>query len=188
MRELFNLLEENEKKVLRVLGVLLVVSVLFLLLVSFPQKKSSIRALFRLESKKSEHQNFNGMTQEKEKKWRLWEGAYRDIDELRKSHFYSGKDAVKQMRLDIQRILSQARIPSSQKKYSYTEFRKEKIIKATICPSDLICPMYRIFNRTLEEYELQRERNIPNVEKIHPIGRRIPEIFNRREDRFLRHR
>ena len=172
MRELFNLLEENEKKGLRVLGVLLVVSVLFLLLVSFPQKKSSIRALFRLESKKSEHQNFNGMTQEKEKKWRLWEGAYRDIDELRKSHFYSGKDAVKQMRLDIQRILSQARIPSSQKKYSYTEFRKEKIIKATICPSDLICPMYR-FNvrgtyQTLKKF-IQSVEEFPKfliVEKI----------------------
>lgn len=132
MRELFNLLEENEKKVLRVLGVLLVVSVLFLLLGAFPQKKSSIRALFRLENKQSEHQHFNGMTQEKGKEWRLWEGAYRDIDELRKSHFYSGKDSVKQMRLDIQRILSQARIPSSQKKYSYTEFRKEKISKMSM--------------------------------------------------------
>jgi len=132
MRELFNLLEENEKKTLRVLGVLLVVSLLFLLLVSFPQKKSSIRALSRLESKQSEHQHSNGMTQEKEKEWRLWEGAYRDIDELRKSYFYSGKDAVKQMRLDIQRILSQARIPSFQKKYSYAEFRKEKISKMSM--------------------------------------------------------
>ena len=132
MRELFNLLEEYEKKVLRVLSVLLVVSVLFLLLMSLPQKRSSVRALSRLEGKQGEYQHFHGITQEKEKEWRFWEGAYRDIDELRKSHFYSGRDAVKQMRLDIQRILSQARIPSSQKKYNYTEFRKEKINKMSL--------------------------------------------------------
>ena len=132
MRELFNLLEENEKKVLRVLGVLLVVSVLFFVLVSFPQKRSSTRALSRLEGKQGEYQHFDGITQEKANEWRLWQGAYRDIDELKKSHFYSGKDAVKQIRVDIQRILTQARIPSSQKKYSYTEFTKEKINKMSL--------------------------------------------------------
>lgn len=132
MRELFNRLEENEKKVLRFLGVLLIVSVLFLVLLSFPQKRSSTRALSRLESKQGEYQHFNGITQEKANEWRLWQGAYRDIDELKKSHFYSGKDAVKQMRVDIQRILTQARIPSSQKKYNYTEYTKEKISKMSL--------------------------------------------------------
>lgn len=132
MRELFNLLEENEKKALRVLGILLIFSVLFLTLVSFPQKGSSARALSRLEGKQGEYQHFNGITQEKANEWRLWQAAYRDIDELKKSHFYSGNDAVKQMRVDIQRILTQARIPSSQKKYSYTEFTKENISKMSL--------------------------------------------------------
>ncbi len=132
MRELFNLFEEKEKKALRVLAALLGVAILFLLLISFPQKRSSIRALSRLESKQSEYQHFNTITLEKEDEWRQWQEAYRDIDELKKSHFYSGKDAVKQMRLDIQRILSQTRIPSSQKKYSYTEFRRENIKKMSV--------------------------------------------------------
>ncbi len=36
------------------------------------------------------------------------------------------------MRIDIQRILTQARIPSSQKKYNYTEYTKEKINKMSL--------------------------------------------------------
>ncbi len=132
MRELFNLFEEKEKKALRVLGVLLGIAILFLLLISFPQKRSSIRALSRLDGKQSEYRHFNSITLEKEDEWRQWQEAYRDIDELKKSHFYSGKDAVKKMRLDIQRLLSQARIPSSQKKYNYTEFRRENIKKMSV--------------------------------------------------------
>lgn len=132
MREVFNLFEEKEKKALRALGVLLGVAILFLLLISFPQKRSSIRALSRLENKQSEYQHFNSITQEKGDEWRQWQEAYRDIDELKKTHFYSGKDAIKKMRLDIQRILSQARIPSSQKKYNYTEFKRENIKKMSV--------------------------------------------------------
>jgi len=132
MREVFNLFEEKEKKALRGVGVLLGLAILFLLLISFPQKRSSIRALSRLESRQSEYQHFNSLTLEKEDEWRQWQEAYRDIDELKKSRFYSGKDAVKQMRLDIQHILSQARIPSSQKKYNYTEFKRENIKKMSV--------------------------------------------------------
>jgi hypothetical protein len=132
MREVFNLFEEKEKKALRGVGVLLGLAILFLLLISFPQKRSSIRALSRLESRQSEYQHFNSMTLEKEDEWGQWQEAYRDIDELKKSHFYSGKDAVKQMRLDIQRILSQARIPSYQKKYNYTDFKRENIKRMSV--------------------------------------------------------
>jgi hypothetical protein len=132
MREVFNLFEEKEKKALRVAGVLLGIAILFLLLISFPQKRSSIRALSRLESKQNEYQHFNSITLEKEDEWRQWQEAYRDINELKKSHFYNGRDSVKKMRLDIQRILSQARIPSSQKKYNYTEFKRENIKRMSV--------------------------------------------------------
>lgn len=132
MREVFNLFEEKEKKALRIMGVLFGVAILFLLLISFPQKRSSIRAHSRLESKQSEYQHFNSRTLKKEDEWRQWQEASRDIDELKRSHFYSGNDAVKQMRFDIQRILSQARVPSTQKKYMYTEFKRENIKKMSV--------------------------------------------------------
>ena len=132
MREVFNLFEEKEKRALRVVGVLLGVAILFLSLISFPQKRSSIRAHSRLENKQSEYRYFNSMTLKKEDEWRQWQEASRDIDELKKSHFYSGNDAVKKMRLDIQRILNQARIPSTQKKYNYTEFKRENIKKMSV--------------------------------------------------------
>lgn len=132
MREVFNLLEEKEKRAIRVMAVLLGLATLFLLLISIPQKGSSLRAESRLENKQSEFRHFNGITLEKENEWQQWQAAFHDIDELKKSHFYSGKNAIKQMRVDIQRILSQARIPSSQKKYNYTEFTREKIKKMSM--------------------------------------------------------
>jgi virulence-associated protein VapD len=132
MRELFNLLEDKEKKTLRVLIVFLAVAMLFLLLVSLPMKRNYSRSLSLQETKQSEYQHFSEITQQKENEWRQWQVAFSDIDDLKKSHFYSGKDAIKQMRIDIQRILNRARIPASQKKYSYTEFKKEKIKKMSV--------------------------------------------------------
>lgn len=132
MREIFSLLEEKERKTLRVLSVFLVGAALFLILASFPQKRSYVKTLTQLEDKQSEYQHFSGITVQKDNEWRQWQEAYQDIVELKKSHFYSGKDAVKQMRLDIQRLLSRARIPSSQKKYNYIEFKQEKIKKMNV--------------------------------------------------------
>jgi Tfp pilus assembly protein PilO len=132
MREIFSLLEEKEKKALRILSVLLVLALLFLLGVSFPQKRSYFRATSLLESKQGEYEHFRGETLEKESEIRLWQDATRDIDDLKKSHFYSGKDAIKQMRIDIERILSQGRIPATQKRYHYTEFENESIKKMTL--------------------------------------------------------
>lgn len=132
MRELFNLLEEKEKKTLRVLVVFLAVALLFLFFVSLPKKRNYAKSLSLLEIKQNDYQHFSEITRQKENEWRQWQAAFRDIDDLKKSHFYSGKDAIKQMRLDIQRILNRARIPASQKKYNYTEFKKEKIKKMSV--------------------------------------------------------
>jgi Tfp pilus assembly protein PilO len=132
MKELFNLLEDKEKKTLRVLIVFLAVAMLFLLLVSLPMKRNYVKSISLLETKQSEYKHFSEITQQKENEWHQWQAAFRDIDDLKKSHFYSGKDAIKQMRLDIQHILNRARIPASQKKYNYTEFKKEKIKKMSV--------------------------------------------------------
>ncbi len=132
MRELFNLLEEKEKKTLRVLMIFLGVALLFLLFFSLPKKKNYIRSLSLLETRENDYRHFSDITQQKENEWRQWEAAFRDIDDLKKSHFYSGQDAIKKMRLDIQRILNRSRIPASQKKYNYTEFKKEKIKKMSL--------------------------------------------------------
>ncbi len=132
MREIFSLLEEKEKKALRILGVLLVLALLFLLGISFPQKRSYFRATSLLESKQGEYEHFHRETLEKESEVRLWQEATRDIEDLRKSHFYSGQDAIKKMRMDIERILSQGRIPATQKSYHYTEFANESIKKMTV--------------------------------------------------------
>ncbi len=132
MREIFSLLEEKEKRALRILSVLLVLALLFLLGISFPQKRGYFRATSLLESKQGEYEHFHGETLEKESEIRLWQDASRDIDDLKKSHFYTGKDAIRQMRVDIERILSQGRIPATQKRYHYTEFANESIKKMTV--------------------------------------------------------
>ena len=132
MREIFSLLEEKEKKAIRILSALLVLALLFLLGISFPQRRSYFRATSLLESKQGEYEHFHGITLEKESELRLWQDVTRDIEDLKKSHFYSGRDAIKQMRIDIQRILSQGQIPATQKSYHYTEFANERIKKMTV--------------------------------------------------------
>lgn len=132
MREIFSLLEEKEKRALKILSALLVLTLFFLLGVSFPQKRSYFRATSLLESKQGEYEHFHRETIGKESEIRLWQEATGDIEDLKKSHFYSGKDAIKKMRVDIERILSQGRIPATQKRYYYAEFANETIKKMTV--------------------------------------------------------
>ncbi len=129
MKEIFNLLDNREKRGLRFLGIFLLVVVLFFLLISLPQKRSYLNALSSLTDKQASYMQLKKVSQEKEREWLNWQEAFNDMEELKTEYFYNEKDVVIQLRLDLEQIFNETRFRVSQIRFDYSEFEKEKIKK-----------------------------------------------------------
>jgi Tfp pilus assembly protein PilO len=134
MRKIFDLLDDKEKKTLVVLCIMIAAVVLFLLLISLSQRKSYFSALSSQTAKQRGYDELNKTKIEKEGEWIRWQEARRDMDELEKTYFYDDdKEGFERLRLDLEQLLSKARINvSSRKKYDYVEFKGETIKKVNI--------------------------------------------------------
>lgn len=132
MKEIFNFLNDKEKKILRFLCFLLAGVVLFLLLFSLPQRNSYFNALSSLTAKQKDYQHFKKISQEKKREWLRWQEARQDMDELKRKYFYEEREVVKKLRLDLEKLLNEVRIHVPRKSYNYTEFKKEKVKKVNV--------------------------------------------------------
>jgi hypothetical protein len=110
MKELFDLLEKRERKVLVVLGVLFLVSFLFLELFAFPKKGSYRHAVQTLPLQQKEYAQIRDGNKDIKREWLQWDEARRDIVEIEKKYFYRGSRSISQLRLDIRKIFRAARI------------------------------------------------------------------------------
>lgn len=132
MKKIFDFFDKKEKKTLSFFCVLLAGVLLFLLLISLSQRRSYFSTLSSLTTKQKEYEQFNTKRAEREREWLRWQEARRDIDELRTKYFYDDKEGFQELRLDLERLLSEARIHVSRKKYNYAEFKGETINKVSI--------------------------------------------------------
>lgn len=134
MKKIFDLLDDKEKKTLIVLCVMIAGVSLFLLLISLSQRRSYFNALSSHADKQREYNQLNKTKIEMEGEWIRWQEARGDMDELKRTYFYDDdKEGFEQLRLDLEQLLSKARINvSSRKKYDYVEFKGETIRKVNI--------------------------------------------------------
>lgn len=134
MKKIFDLLDDKEKKTLIVLCVMITGVVLFLLLISLSQRRSYFNALSSHTAKQRDYEELNKTKIENEEEWIRWQEARGDMDELKKTYFYDDdKEGFEQLRLDLEQLLSKARINvSSRKKYDYVEFKGETIKKVNV--------------------------------------------------------
>lgn len=87
MKELFDQLDEREKNQLRLLSLLVILSLVFLLLISLGQRRSYVRLLSRFEGTEKDLAELETKRASSTADWTSWEAAYRDIEELRGSYF-----------------------------------------------------------------------------------------------------
>lgn len=132
MKEIFDFLDDKEKKGLRFLCILLSGVILFSLLISLPKRRSYFNALSSLADKQAGYQQLNKTSMEEKREWLRWQEALRDMDELKTKYFYNDREGIKRLRLDIEQIFNEARIHTSRKKFDYDEFKKEKIKKVSV--------------------------------------------------------
>jgi|GEM_PF-217316 len=132
MKKIFDFFDRKEKKTLIFLCILLAGVLLFLLLISLSQRRSYFSTLSSLTAKQKDYEQLNMIRVEREREWLKWQEARRDIDELRTKYFYDDKEGFQELRLDLEQLLSEARIHVPRKRYNYAEFKGETIKKVSI--------------------------------------------------------
>ena len=132
MREIFDLLEQKEQKILGLLCLLLVVALLFYSFIASGEKKTYLRTVDSLSSKQKEYQKIDSSKTEKKLEWFKWSEARRDIDTIKKEYFYKEKEDINQLRQDLEGIFNETKIHASDIKYDYEEFKREQIKKVNL--------------------------------------------------------
>jgi len=132
MKEIFSSVNQKEKKVLKIMSILLVLAFLFLVSIALKERHSYSRSLSFLSSKERDYQKLNLSKMEMEREWRRWEKALQDIKELKTNYFYDEKEGPNQLRLDLQKLFDESQINVSHIRYTYTQFDKERIKKVSI--------------------------------------------------------
>lgn len=151
MKELFNQLDEREKSRVRLLSLLVLLSLVFLLLVSLGQRRNYVRLLSRLEAREKFLAELETKRASSASEWARWEGAYRDIEELRESYFYKHEEGINQLRLDLEKILAQSGISARSIQYEYASLEGGHIKK--ISASFTFTGSYLILKKFLEVVE-----------------------------------
>ena len=63
----------------------------------------------------------------------MWQEARRDMEDVGEKYFYKEKDGFNQLRIDLEQILSEARMRVlGRKKYEYVEYEQERVNKVNI--------------------------------------------------------
>jgi hypothetical protein len=110
MKELFDLLEKGERKILILLGVLLMAALIFHQGFALKQKKDYAHSVEFLPKQQKEYENIKESNNEIKMKWLQWDEVQRDIADLEKEYFYKENKNINQLRLDLRKILRAARV------------------------------------------------------------------------------
>lgn len=132
MKEIFSNITQKERRQLAAAAVLLGLTLLFYVFGSATMRRSyrnSADILVAAERSVASAEESLALT---EANWLSWEQATSDMAELRENYFYTGEEWLKQVRLDLQRILDRSSVLHSQKSFQYARFEKEGIEKVGV--------------------------------------------------------
>ncbi|MBN2245809.1 MAG: type 4a pilus biogenesis protein PilO [Candidatus Aminicenantes bacterium] len=132
MRELINLLEKKERRILWFMGILIGLSLLFWFFVAQREKNSYFNSQIELTSLRTSAEKAKNESREKQIEWIQWKEAQTDFKKLRNRYVYQGEEALKNIRLDLQAILTKTGVEYSQIKYDYDYNEDAKINEVTI--------------------------------------------------------
>lgn len=132
MKEIFNSLDQKERKAIGLLCLLVLLALLFLFFIALEEKRTYHHTLNATVEIKENLEKLNSIKNQKEEEWLRWQGAGQDIEEIRAKYLYKDNDVFQQMRLDLQKIFNQAGIQVSRIKYDYAEIEDEKIKKVDV--------------------------------------------------------
>ncbi|MFP4081461.1 MAG: hypothetical protein ACLFVG_01755 [Candidatus Aminicenantes bacterium] len=132
MKELFNILDQKERRIIGLCCLLLLAAFFFLLFGAVGEKRIYIKTLNTISEKEENHHRLSQEKEQKKEEWLKWQNAGRDIQEIKAKYFYKDNDVFQQVRSDLREIFHQAGIHVSQIIYDYAEHESEKVKKVIV--------------------------------------------------------
>lgn len=128
MKELFDLLEKSERKILILLCALLVVALIFHQGFAVKQKNAYDYSAESLPNKQKEFEKMKELNREIKMKWLQWDEARRDLVDIEKKYFYRENKNINRLRLDLRKIFEAARIRViSDLTFDWADWEEEKL-------------------------------------------------------------
>jgi hypothetical protein len=153
MNELFSALDEKERRTLRLLGLLFLIAVFVLVFFSLGQRRSYKLLVERLQVREKAAAAGEAKREESSVGWAQWQAAYEDIKDLKEKYFYHEGDEVSELRLDLQKIFSEAGISARSYRYNYVSLEKERIGKINVTFTFVgSYPILKRFLQILEQF------------------------------------
>ena len=132
MKELFNILDQKEKKTLTLLFLLVVIGLLFLVIFSLGERRSYFHNLELLARAKERLEKANLEAEDKKKEWLSWREAEEDLQELGEKYFYKDNDVFRQIRVDLKKLFQDSKLTISQLKYDYAQLKTSRVKKIAV--------------------------------------------------------
>ena len=153
MNELFSALHEKERTRLRLLGLLFLVALFVLIFFSFGQRRSYRLFVERLQGREKAAAAAEAKLAESNTQWTQWQEAYQDIKDLKEKSFYHVGEEASELRLDLEKIFSEAGISTRSYRYNYISLEKERIGKINVTFTFIgSYPILKRFLQTLEQF------------------------------------
>jgi hypothetical protein len=110
MKELFDLLETGERKILVLLCALLAAVLIFHQGIALKEKRAYTRSVEALPKQEKEFAGISDRNREIKMEWLLWDEVRQDIGDIEKDYFYKEEKNINRLRLDLRKIFRAAGI------------------------------------------------------------------------------
>jgi Tfp pilus assembly protein PilO len=127
MKELLELLDAKERRILVLMGILLVFALLFQTFFALHQKKTYFRYVDSLPSQERQYEKIQETDKNLKAEWLRWDEARRDIPQIEKTYFYKEADVANEVRVDLRKIFQVSKVRlASDLRFDYSEEKEEK--------------------------------------------------------------
>jgi len=153
MNGLFSVLDGKERGQLRLLSLLVLVALFVLVFFSLGRRRSYQNDVERLQGINKSVAAAEDKLAESTALWAGWQEAFQDIEDLKQKFFYHEGEVVRELRLDLQKVFSEAGISARSYRYVYDSLNKERIGKIDVTFTFVgTYPILKRFLQTLEQF------------------------------------
>ncbi len=163
MKEIFDLLDAKERRILAVICIFLLASLIFHAAFALHERKTYFRSVESLPSEQKEYEKILEQNKVKKAEWLRWDEARREIPQIEKIYFYREKDVANEVRLDLRKIFQMSGVRCvSPLRFDYSEEKNEKTNKVRV--RFTLAGSYFALKKFI--YEIERHPKFLMIEKI----------------------
>ncbi len=151
MIEIFSVLNENEKRLLRVLALAFLLVLAFFVFFSLGQRRRYLGLESDLQVREKVASEATGSLSASAEECSRWEQAEQDMAELKKRYFFKETEGLNELRVDLQKILAESGIALRSIRYNYMNLEKGSFRRVNV--TFTFTGSYPILKRFLDTVE-----------------------------------